>query len=68
MGSVVEGAGAGCLIQVHPGSMTLDQDLHLPQAQFPHLECGVRATTEHVRLAIGVVYSGCLMTVPHYLL
>lgn len=44
MGSVVEGAGARCLTQLHPGGVTWDQDIHLLQAQFPHLEYAVRSS------------------------
>lgn len=57
MGSVVELTGAQFLAWLHPGGVTLDQDLHLLQAQFLHLEYGVRSSIQHVRLALGVVYS-----------
>lgn len=41
MGFVAEVARAWSLAQLHPGGVPSDQDLHLLQAQFPHLEYGV---------------------------
>lgn len=66
MGSVVELARAQFPAWLHTGGVTLDQDLHLLQAQFLHLEYGVRSSIQHVSLALGVIYSRCLIIVPHY--
>lgn len=43
MGFVVEVARAWSLAQLHPGGVPADQDPHLLQAQFPHLEYGARS-------------------------
>lgn len=44
MVSAVELTGAQVLAWLHPGGVTLDQELHLLQAQFLHLEYGVRSS------------------------
>lgn len=58
--------GLGPLAQLHPEAMTSDLDLYLLQAQFSHMEYRVRSSMYHLRLALEMVYSRCLITVPHY--